>query len=291
MDATPIIIKKKKAHGHAHHGGSWKVAYADFVTAMMAFFMVMWIMGLSDDTRAQIQGYFNDPIGFVKAQPRAKTVISPKGLMTSKPGHEGQQSEPFKNDRQAVKELGEKIKKIMQSDPNLSKFLEHVKIEITDEGLRIEFLEDKNDFFETGSADLKPGALLVIKALGKQLALSGRPMGIEGHTDTVPFAGKATGNFTLSSERASSLADALSSAGVAEAKFRYVKGLADRQLRDAKNPTSAVNRRVTILLPYVAPVTSTIPLPKDAVRSEITNAVSPKINIGPRPASVLGRRK
>src|SRR2546421_11419378 len=78
MDATPIIIKRKKAHGHAHHGGSWKVAYADFVTAMMAFFMVMWIMGLSQDTRAQIQGYFNDPLGFVKNEPKSKINIMPK---------------------------------------------------------------------------------------------------------------------------------------------------------------------------------------------------------------------
>jgi chemotaxis protein MotB len=83
MDATPIIIKKKKAAGHAHHGGSWKVAYADFVTAMMAFFMVMWIMGLSDDTRTKIQGYFNDPIGFEKNQPKAMAVISPKTIQLS----------------------------------------------------------------------------------------------------------------------------------------------------------------------------------------------------------------
>src|SRR3954454_6800098 len=76
MDATPIIIKKKKSHAHAHHGGSWKVAYADFVTAMMAFFMVMWIMGLSDDTRTKIQGYFNDPMAFNKTQPSSKTIIS-----------------------------------------------------------------------------------------------------------------------------------------------------------------------------------------------------------------------
>ncbi|HWA82053.1 MAG TPA: flagellar motor protein MotB, partial [Fimbriimonadaceae bacterium] len=86
MDATPIIIKKKKSHGHAHHGGSWKVAYADFVTAMMAFFMVMWIMGLSEDTKTKIQGYFNDPINFMKSQAHGSVVISPKSMPISKPG-------------------------------------------------------------------------------------------------------------------------------------------------------------------------------------------------------------
>src|ERR1700678_2916756 len=78
-DGTPIIIVKKKVHGgHGHHGGSWKVAYADFVTAMMAFFMVMWIMGLSDQTRTQISGYFNDPFGFKNNVSKSKVMISPK---------------------------------------------------------------------------------------------------------------------------------------------------------------------------------------------------------------------
>src|SRR2546421_12165067 len=111
MDATPIIIKRKKAHGHAHHGGSWKVAYADFVTAMMAFFMVMWIMGLSDETRAQIQGYFNDPIGFMKTQPRSRTVISVKGRPSNKPGQTSQhQNQPYRDEKAQIEALKKNLK-------------------------------------------------------------------------------------------------------------------------------------------------------------------------------------
>src|SRR5580704_8712172 len=86
-DGTPIIIKKVKGHGHAHHGGSWKVAYADFMTAMMAFFMVMWIMGLSDETKAQVAGYFNDPLGFKKSEQKSKTLVTPKAVPGSQPKH------------------------------------------------------------------------------------------------------------------------------------------------------------------------------------------------------------
>src|SRR5579871_160522 len=107
MDATPIIIKKKKAQGHGHHGGSWKVAYADFVTAMMAFFMVMWIMGLSDATRAQIQGYFNDPIAFDKVHERGKLVIAPPSTPISRPGQseKSQNGQAQSDERKDLKDL------------------------------------------------------------------------------------------------------------------------------------------------------------------------------------------
>src|SRR5689334_15823960 len=104
MDGTPIIIKKKKSHGHAHHGGSWKVAYADFVTAMMAFFMVMWIMGLSDETKAQIQGYFNDPVGFVKNEPKSHSVIALKSVPTTKKPVQSA-GQPYQDDHKAMEKL------------------------------------------------------------------------------------------------------------------------------------------------------------------------------------------
>src|SRR5690349_545993 len=121
MADTPIIIKKKKVHGgHAHHGGSWKVAYADFVTAMMAFFMVMWIMGLSDATRAQIQGYFNDPLGFIKNQPKLKMNISPPGSPATRGAGSGEGNDSNKGDEQQLKKIEKDIKDAAETDSELA---------------------------------------------------------------------------------------------------------------------------------------------------------------------------
>jgi chemotaxis protein MotB len=279
MDATPIIIKKRKSHDHPHHGGSWKVAYADFVTAMMAFFMVMWIMGLSDSTRAQIQGYFNDPLAFDKAHSRGKLVIAPPSTPISQPGQAPPQaSKPAQDEHKDMKELKGEFEKSLKNSPDLIKYLDHIKFLLTEEGLRIEFIEDRDDFFQSGSAELKPGALKVIQALAPKLAASGRPLSIEGHTDAVPFQGKPWGNLELSTNRALSLAAALGAAGEPAGKCKDVKGFGDSNLRDPQHPTSAVNRRVTILLPFVTPSTATTPMPKDEVKHAMSgNVIPPKI--------------
>lgn len=284
MDATPIIIKKKKSHGHAHHGGSWKVAYADFVTAMMAFFMVMWIMGLSDDTKAQIQGYFNDPIGFVKNQPKSRSVITPKGMPSQKPGQ--YTMTPQKAEKQAMKNLEEELKKVEASHPELKELLEKVQMSLSEDGLRIEFLEEKSDFFESGRAELKPGAKRVIDVIGQKLAKSSRFMTIEGHTDSVPYPGDPMGNFKLSTARASALATELGSVGVSPEKITRVAGLADTALRDPEHPTSAVNRRVTIMLPFGTPETAKELLPADSAKQSLTPPVDPKLHISPEPPDI-----
>jgi chemotaxis protein MotB len=290
MDATPIIIKKKKSHGHAHHGGSWKVAYADFVTAMMAFFMVMWIMGLSDDTRTKIQGYFNDPIGFSKNQPRSKPVIQPKTVPLSKPGQSANRKDmPFQDDHKAMKDLKAELEKKLASTPKLKVLLQHIKFQITDDGLRIDFLEDKNDFFESGQAVLKPGAVALISQIGPELAASGRPMGVEGHTDSVPFQGDPLGNFRLSGARANALADGLARSGVPPIKFLYVNGLGDRKLSDPKNPTSTVNRRVTILLPFVTPLVATTRMPKAELTDMMKTGMRP-VGLAPSAPDMLGKK-
>jgi chemotaxis protein MotB len=287
MDATPIIIKKKKAHHAGHHGGSWKVAYADFVTAMMAFFMVMWIMGLSDDAKASIQGYFNDPVGFVKNQPKSKSMITIPGNIKPKPGNST--GEPYEQDHKAMKELKQNLEEALKATPEFEKFLEHIDIEITDEGLRIEFLEDKEDFFESGQAVLRTSAIKLINALGPKLAEANRTVSVEGHTDSVPFAGDRAGNFGLSTKRALALQAALIGTGVT--KFKSVTGLADQQLRDADHPTSSVNRRVTLLLPYVAPITASEPMPKDEIANLIKNAIKPETHLEPGNVNVVHNKK
>ena len=276
MDATPIIIKKKKSHGGGHHGGSWKVAYADFVTAMMAFFMVMWIMGLSDETRAQIQGYFSDPIGFAKNMPHNRAVISPKTVPLSKSGTGvSGANTPYQNEQKAMQELKKEIEKALKSAAGLDKLLKKIHIEITPEGLRLEFIEDRSDFFESGSAVLKPGAIVVIKVIAPKLVAAERRMIVEGHTDSVPFGSDPMGNFKLSGDRAEALADQLCLDGVPRNRFKSITGLADTDLRDPAHPTSAVNRRVTVLLPFDEPVSATVPKPKDEVRHLLRDSVIP----------------
>src|SRR5688572_5122276 len=141
-DGTPIIIKKKKSHGgHAHHGGSWKVAYADFVTAMMAFFMVMWIMGLSEENRTIIAGYFNDPGAFMKTPPVSRNIMPLKGQEAPRPGQSKMKENSAINTENKERKLQSEIKKAIEGEVDLKVMLENIDMALTEEGLRIEFVE------------------------------------------------------------------------------------------------------------------------------------------------------
>ncbi len=251
-DNQVIIVKKKAAHGHAHHGGSWKVAYADFVTAMMAFFMVMWIMGLSEDNKNIIQGYFNDPMGFNKSVPRSSSIIDlkmkpngkSKAAGASRPDHPGNN----KSDLEGM----EKILKRAVAASNLSQeFKDAVDLMVTEEGLRIEFKEAATPvFFESGSAVLRPEGMRLIRQVGPVLANKGCKMIIEGHTDSVGFG--SAGNYTnweLSNDRAGAMRRALKDSGVTYPQFKSVTGYAETKplYPNSKDPR---NRRVSILIPY-----------------------------------------
>ncbi len=262
MEGTPIIIKKKKSHGHGHHGGSWKVAYADFVTAMMAFFMVMWILGLSDESKAQISGYFNDPLGYSKTAPMSRNIVKYPGAPITQSGtvkHQG--VEIAKDNRRqvimvmnkvtgALEEAAKKGEKVGVGQGDLKKMLESVTVEMTPEGLRIEFREDNGAvFFESGSSTLKPEARALVAQIAPILADAARPMKIEGHTDAVPYHRNDYDNWDLSQDRANALRRQLMSGGVGGKQFLSVAGFADTRLREPDKPTSSVNRRVSILLP------------------------------------------
>lgn len=252
MDGTPIIIKKKKSHGHGgHHGGSWKVAYADFVTAMMAFFMVMWIMGLSDETKAQISGYFNDPLGYSKTEPLSDNIVTPFGNHAPKPGNsQALGSRSFADAKNDIQMLGENIKNTIQNGGSLKELLENINFELTDEGLRIEFVENAGSvFFDSGQATIKPKARELIMKIAPILARSGRYMDIEGHTDSVPYGRSGYDNMDLSLDRAQALRAALHAGGLPKNRVRYAKGCADFELKIPSDPTNPANRRVTVLLP------------------------------------------
>jgi chemotaxis protein MotB len=253
MHDQPIIIKKKKAHGHKHHGGSWKVAYADFVTAMMAFFMVLWILGMSDDDKKVIASYFQDPIGFEKHQVGSKVRLQDfKGEPVSMiKGTSSRQGTDRQDDEKRMRKVQGDIMNALNAESELSSLLKQVEVTITSEGLRIELVEQKHStFFQSGSATLSAAGVQLVRDLAKVLAQSKRSLSIEGHTDAVPYVGKGYTNWDLSQDRAASVRRALVANGVSERQLIGVHGYADKYLRDPEHPNSEVNRRVSILLPF-----------------------------------------
>jgi len=244
-----IVIKKVIEGGHGHHGGAWKVAYADFVTALMALFIVLWILGQSDDVKENIAGYFNDPSGFgVGNGPSAidgpgKTDVAPKELTLL----QRKQMEKERLD-EIGKELIEKL-----GDQDFQDIVDQVEIEFTEEGLRIEIMESNNDaFFEVGTAELKGKAAEILSVIGKQIAKTENKIVIEGHTDARPFTnrGQTYTNYELSADRANSARRALLKAGVPQNKIVEIRGYAANRLRDKENPYDVVNRRISIIVKY-----------------------------------------
>lgn len=263
MAENAVIIKKKKVvGGHGHHGGSWKVAYADFVTAMMAFFMVMWIMGLSDDTRTKVQGYFNDPLGFNRMTPRSRAIIA----MNGKPGGGASKAKaaavstnmPGKGPGEGVGDnagqlrgIRKQLEKLIRDDPRFQGAMKHIEISEGPDGVRIEFKEASEPvFFKSGSHELQPGALAIIKAISPILIDQHCRFKVEGHTDSKPYAGDGYTNDDLSTDRAGALFHALLNDGLDYKNFLGMTGYADRRLRDRLNPENPANRRVSILIPY-----------------------------------------
>jgi chemotaxis protein MotB len=277
-EGTPIIIKKKKVHGgHAHHGGSWKVAYADFVTAMMAFFMVMWIMGLSDQTRAQIQGYFNDPLAIAKSEPKSDTIVGPKSQMKQRPGN-AEAPDPAGKDAKQIEAIKDRLEIELSGDKKLAGLLKNVEVTVTNEGLRIELVESRDAaFFKSGSAQLTPSAWPVIKKIAPIVADTHRKYIVEGHTDSVPYPSSAYDNWNLSQDRANTLRRALEKFGVSSSNLNGIRALADTQLKFPNAPKSAKNRRVTILLPFSDEKLPSLDLPKDGLSDDGTG----KPNIKP----------
>ncbi len=268
-NGAPIIIRKKKVHGgHGHHGGSWKVAYADFVTAMMAFFMVMWIMGLSQQTRSIIAGYFNDPFGKIKQTPQSNSVFElPGSVNNAIAAPENPPSSPYRQEAENLKKLAKTVQDKLQSAGLLKLMAKGVEIHMTPEGLRIELVESQDAaFFKTGSSVLNHNALVLIKSITPMLIKSDHKMILEGHTDSRPYPSLTYTNWDLSSDRANALRRALMEDGVSIHQIQEVRALADTQLEIPSNPYDRRNRRVSILLPYDVNPHSTSYLPADQAK-------------------------
>ncbi len=251
-DENIIIVKKINKHG-GHHGGAWKVAYADFVTAMMALFIVLWILGQDKEVIKNVAGYFKDPVGFSEKM-KAISVI---GAGVSLPSDSSRSIIDKINQRKMEMErlnaMKDSIVKSLSSNNEFANLMDQVKMEIVDEGLRIEMVESNDAvFFEIGTAELKPEAKKLLKIIEKNLATIPNKIIIEGHTDSRPYANISGGytNFELSVDRANSARRALVEDGLNYGRIDEVRGYADSRLLDKNDPFNLVNRRISIIIKF-----------------------------------------
>jgi chemotaxis protein MotB len=242
-----IVIKKKGGHG-GHHGGAWKVAYADFVTAMMALFIVLWLMSSNKPVKEAVAGYFKDPSGTIKL-----TGGNGKG-----PGQTA--GEGATNSVTVSKENMSKLKDDLQGAihriQDLNKMGNQIEMTVTSEGLRIELLESaQSTFFDSGSPELNASGQETLIALAKELGGVPNRISIEGHTDSKPLVrhGGEYGNWELSVDRANSARRLMQEHGLRADQVTQVRGYADQHLRKLDAPDDPSNRRISILVQYVDP--------------------------------------
>jgi chemotaxis protein MotB len=236
-DEQPIIIIKKKGGHGGHHGGAWKVAYADFVTAMMALFIVLWLMNSSKPVQEAVAGYFRDPLGTAK-----KTGSAMGGA-----GDAG----PVK--KEDMTKLKQDLLKAMEQMADFDKLKKQIEMTITPEGLKIEMLESsQGTFFENGKAEPTPIMQNLLKVLSGQLGKMPNPITIEGHTDSKPFsASPLYGNWELSTDRGNAARRLMETSGLRPNQVVQVRGFADQRLRKPQLPLDPSNRRVTLIVQYV----------------------------------------
>lgn len=241
-----IIVKKKAAHG-PHHGGAWKVAFADFMTAMFALFLVLWIMTQSSSIRAAIAGYFQDPLG--RATEFGSSILPGEGAQASSPRPINEpQTTDLRRDR--LRQLGDRIRRRLAASAELKDLAKYIEITLTDEGLRIELIEDSSGvFFQSGDAQPSRKGAELLALLGSELGTMDNAILVEGHTDARPYASKrGYSNWELSADRANTARRIMSANGLREGQVEQVRGFADRDLKYKDNPLDQRNRRVTITM-------------------------------------------
>lgn len=246
MAKEPVIIKKIiKKGGHAHHGGAWKLAYADFVTAMMAFFLLMWLLASTDEkTRKGISEYFQDPYEASKID-KGKVPV----LDEISPTEMDKQSEA--DDLKQLEMLKKKIQDMIDSNPKVSAVKDQIKLETTPEGLRIQIIDNKNmPMFKLASSETEPEIRLILRALAPVINKLPNKVTINGHTDARPFPANRKGysNWELSSDRANAARYELNQGGLVEEKVLRVTGLSDSIPYNPDDPNDPMNRRMSIIV-------------------------------------------
>lgn len=274
MAEQPFIVKKviKKA-GHGHHGGAWKIAYADFVTAMMAFFLLMWLLGSTDEsTRKGIAEYFQDPYavslnGGEGLGDRTAIIQGGGTDATSKDAgqvHMGEDVPPpatqtpedleklaEQQEKEQLEKLQEKIEAMVAADPVLNAFRDQIKLEITPEGLKIQIVDAQNrPMFKLASASIEDHAKLILRDLAPLINELPNKVSINGHTDALPYPKNRSGysNWELSTDRANVARQQLTEGGLAEEKMLRVVGLASSIPYNEQDPKDPMNRRISIIV-------------------------------------------
>ncbi len=269
----PIIIKRIKKGGHAVHGGAWKIAYADFVTAMMAFFLLMWLLGST--AQGDLKGlsdYFNSPLkvalsggsgagNSTSMMPGGGTDLSrsagqgkPSGSApapTKKQVAEAAKAEVAKQDSKRLSALQAKIEQLIADTPKLNEYRSQIRMEVTPDGLLIQIVDDQNrPMFASGSASVKSYMRDILREIGAALNGVENRVSLAGHTDATPYSGGNGGysNWELSADRANATRRELVAAGMPDDKLARVAGLAATSLLDENDPKSPANRRISITI-------------------------------------------
>lgn len=268
----PIIVKRIKKSAHGHHGGAWKIAYADFVTAMMAFFLLMWLLGST--TKSDLQGiaeYFKTPLKVAleggSGSGDSSSII--KGGGTDLTRHSGQvkrgeipptkkiisledaKKAVEKQEKAKLEDLKSKLNKLIESNPMLKQFRKQILIDITSEGLRIQIVDEKNrPMFNIGSSAMQPYAKEILHEIGKVLNDVPNKLSLSGHTDATPYSGGEGGysNWELSADRANASRRELIFGGMQDDKVIRVVGLSSAVMLDPQDPFNPVNRRISLIV-------------------------------------------
>jgi chemotaxis protein MotB len=256
---APIIVVRRKKKHHGHHGGAWKVAYADFVTAMMAFFMVMWLSAQDSTVRTAIAGYFAKPGVLPQTSSdgimSGRTGIDPSSLpVLNKEKEEKERQEQLEKERQAELEklssAAQHIQEKLVEIPEVASLRDQIEFQVTPEGLRIELVEKSgSSFFQRGSALLRGESVEILKIIAQELGRLPNNIVMEGHTDRAQYPrGVKYGNWELSNDRANAARRVMETGGLRLAQVRAVTGFADTALKVGEDPMDARNRRVSILV-------------------------------------------
>lgn len=268
----PIIIKRVKKGGHGAHGGAWKIAYADFVTAMMAFFLLMWLLGsTTEGDRKGIADYFNQPLKVLlfggPGSGGATSILQGGGDDLTKSvgevasgeieqkvrelGAQLARAEAIRQDKQRIATLRDKIENIINVNPRLAEYKNQIRLEMVQDGLYIQIVDEQNrPMFDTGSALVKPYMRDILRAIAEVLQEVDNRISLSGHTDATPYGTgeRAYSNWELSADRANATRRELVAAGLPEGKLARVVGMADKQLLFPDNPFDPRNRRISILV-------------------------------------------
>lgn len=259
-EQQPIIVKKIKKSAEGHHGGAWKVAFADFMTAMMAFFLVMWLVGQTPEVRQGVAGFFRDPgkfnregkAGVLKGSASViKAKSSDVGFLTK---NQQKSSNVSEQEKRELTLAGKKMLKELEKQEAFKRLKKNIKVQLTSEGLRIILNESENSpaFFEPGSSKLLQKSAIILIIIARELGNLDNRVVIEGHTDKGYTGTKDYTNWELSADRANSARQLMEVSGLYNSQVREVRGFADKFPMILDNPFDARNRRISIVVLYLS---------------------------------------